>query len=157
MSRSSGSSSLPADSRTVPRTNARGKSGKSQELLENSLTPRRGRPKLAAMRQGIAKRIETRLEELDLSVDAGAERCGLNPWNLYDILRGKSRSPTFNVMVAISRGLDIPLDDFADAAHDPEGSDDTTPLELTPPVDSDSGHRWNSKAGRKQATPSPAT
>jgi len=61
-----------------------------------------------------------------LTYDGAAEKCGLRPWNVQDIERGKSKDPGATVLLGISRGLDIPLDTLLEAAANGNGD---TPAE----------------------------
>ena len=123
------------------------------------MTIRRGRPRLTPEMtlSPFAKRIEARIEELSLSVDAAAKRCGLGPWILYDILRHKTKSPTFAVTIAISRGLGVSLDDLAEASLKPAVVGATLPDQTTP-SDSPPEDAWSKpRIGRKLQKASAST
>ena len=57
---------------------------------------------------------ETRLR-LGLTYDSAAEKCGLKPWNIQDVERGRSKDAGATVILGLSRGLGIPLDELTQA------------------------------------------
>jgi transcriptional regulator with XRE-family HTH domain len=76
------------------------------------------RPEQAPARTwtALGRLVYERRKALGLTLDEAAARCGLrSDTNIQDIERGKSRDPKLTTAMAISRGLDIPIDDL-DAA-----------------------------------------
>jgi len=52
---------------------------------------------------------------LGLTYEGAADKCGLKPWNIQDIERGKSKDAGATILLGISRGLGIPLDVLMEA------------------------------------------
>ena len=82
-----------------------------------------------------------------LTYDAAAEKCGLRPWNVQDIERGKSKDPGATVLLGISRGLDIPLDRLLEAAANGNGDTSHTPPESESPCRPAHGPRPKDRSG----------
>lgn len=57
----------------------------------------------------VAQNIEALMEQKGLDAAKLARASGLNPTGIYDILKGKSRSPKIETIAKIARGLGVPV------------------------------------------------
>ena len=57
----------------------------------------------------MAANITALMEERKLSAPKLAEKAKLNPTGIYDILKGKSRSPKIETIAKIANGLGVPV------------------------------------------------
>ena len=57
----------------------------------------------------VARNIETLMEQKGLDAAKLARASGINPTGIYDILKGKSRSPKIETIAKIAKGLGVPL------------------------------------------------
>ena len=57
----------------------------------------------------VARNIEALMEQRDLDAAKLARASGLNPTGIYDILKGKSRSPKIETIAKIANGLGVPV------------------------------------------------
>lgn len=57
----------------------------------------------------VAHNIEALMEQRNLDAAKLARASGLNPTGIYDILKGKSRSPKIETIAKIAKGLGVPV------------------------------------------------
>lgn len=57
----------------------------------------------------VARNIEALMEQKNLDAAKLARASGLNPTGIYDILKGKSRSPKIETIAKIAKGLGVPV------------------------------------------------
>lgn len=57
----------------------------------------------------VAQNIEALMEQKGLDAAKLARASGLNPTGIYDILKGKSRSPKVETIAKIALGLNVPI------------------------------------------------
>lgn len=57
----------------------------------------------------VARNIEALMEQRNLDAAKLARASGLNPTGIYDILKGKSRSPKIETIAKIAKGLGVPV------------------------------------------------
>lgn len=57
----------------------------------------------------VARNIEALMEQKGLDASKLTRRSGLNPTGIYDILKGKSRSPKIETIGKIAKGLGVPI------------------------------------------------
>lgn len=57
----------------------------------------------------VAHNIEALMEQKQLDAAKLARASGLNPTGIYDILKGKSRSPKIETIAKIAKGLGVPI------------------------------------------------
>jgi len=57
----------------------------------------------------VARNIEALMEQKGLDAAKLARLAGLNPTGIYDIIKGKSRSPKIETIGKIAKGLGVPV------------------------------------------------
>lgn len=57
----------------------------------------------------VARNIEALMEDRGIDAAKLARASGLNPTGVYDILKGKSRSPKIETIGKIAKGLGVPI------------------------------------------------
>jgi transcriptional regulator with XRE-family HTH domain len=74
----------------------------------------------------LSQKIEKRIQEIGLTVNSAAKKCGLSHATLWNIIK-KRRNPSLKIVKQISDGLSISIeelvkdeDDFTEIMSDPE-------------------------------------
>lgn len=67
----------------------------------------------------VAHNIEALMEQKEMDAAKLARASGLNPTGIYDILKGKSRSPKVETIAKIAKGLGVPISVIFSGSHAP--------------------------------------
>lgn len=70
----------------------------------------------------VARNIEALMEQKNIDAAKLARASGINPTGIYDILKGKSRSPKIETIAKIAKGLGVPIS--AIFSGEPQGQAD---------------------------------